>query len=97
MSMPTEYPDSPLRGGSGRDRVRGGRGADDLRGGVAIGTLRNPAFDLKLHMNNALVLNNDKGNLKASADLAMTGPFNQPYVTGKPASERPTRAAPASR
>jgi translocation and assembly module TamB len=57
-------------------------GVIDLRGGIAIGTLRNPAFDLKLHVNNALVLNNDKGNLKASADLAMTGPFNQPYVSG---------------
>ncbi|HUQ20964.1 MAG TPA: translocation/assembly module TamB domain-containing protein, partial [Gemmatimonadaceae bacterium] len=57
-------------------------GIIDLRGGLAIGTLRNPAFDLKLHVNNALVLNNDKGNLKASADLAMTGPFNQPYVSG---------------
>jgi translocation and assembly module TamB len=57
-------------------------GVIDLRGGLGIGSLRTPSFDLKLHVNNALVLDNDKGNLKASADLTLTGPFNQAYASG---------------
>jgi len=58
----------------------GGRIA--LSGGIGIGSFRNPSFDLKASVNNALVLNNDKGNLKASANLTLTGPFNQAYASG---------------
>ena len=57
-------------------------GIIDIRGGLGIGSFRNPSFDIKAHVNNAVVLNNDKGNLKASADLTLTGPFNQAYVSG---------------
>jgi len=57
-------------------------GVMDVRGGIGIGSFRNPAFDIKAHVNNALVLDNDKGNLKANADLSLTGPFNQAYVSG---------------
>ena len=57
-------------------------GVIDVRGGLGIGSFRNPAFDLKAHVNNALVLNNDKGNLRASADVTLTGPFNQAYASG---------------
>jgi translocation and assembly module TamB len=57
-------------------------GLIDIRGGLGIGSFRNPSFDLRAHVNNALILNNDKGNLKASADLTFEGPFNQTYVSG---------------
>ena len=57
-------------------------GVLDLRGGLGIGSFRNPSFDLKAHLNNALVLDNDKGKLTASSDLTLTGPFNQAYASG---------------
>jgi len=58
----------------------GGRIA--ITGGIGIGSFRNPSFDLKARANNALVLDNDKGKLTASADLSMVGPFDQAYVSG---------------
>ena len=58
----------------------GGRIA--ITGGLGVGTLRNPTFALKAFANNALVLNNDNGNLTANADISITGAFDQPYVTG---------------
>ena len=57
-------------------------GVLDIRGGLGIGSFRNPSFDIRGHVNNAVVLDNDKGNLKASADLTLTGPFNQAYASG---------------
>ncbi len=57
-------------------------GVLDIRGGLGIGSFRNPSFDLKAHLNNALVLDNDKGKLTASSDLTLTGPFNQAYASG---------------
>ena len=54
-----------------------------LSGGLGIGSLRTPSFDLKLFANNAtILLRRDKGYLKASMDLAMTGPFNDAHVGG---------------
>ena len=53
-----------------------------ITGGIGIGSWRNPTFNLKGFANNALVLNNDKGNLTASADVSITGPFNQAYASG---------------
>jgi len=53
-----------------------------ITGGIGIGALRNPTFDLKGFANNALILNNDSGNLTASADISVVGSFDQPYVTG---------------
>jgi translocation and assembly module TamB len=58
----------------------GGRIA--ITGGIGIGALRNPTFDLKVFASNALVLDNDKGNLKANADISVVGRFDQPYVSG---------------
>jgi translocation and assembly module TamB len=57
-------------------------GVIDIRGGLGIGSFRNPTFDIRAHVNNALVLDNDKGNLRANADLTLTGPFNQAYASG---------------
>ena len=53
-----------------------------LTGGLGIGSLRAPSFDLKLFANNAIILKNDKGYLKANANLAMTGPFTDAHVGG---------------
>ncbi|MDP9176423.1 MAG: translocation/assembly module TamB [Gemmatimonadota bacterium] len=53
-----------------------------ITGGLGIGSFRNPSFDLKGHVNRALVLDNDNGRLLASADLSILGPFNEAYVSG---------------
>jgi translocation and assembly module TamB len=53
-----------------------------ITGGLGIGSFRNPSFDLKGQVNRALVLDNDKGRLLASADLSILGPFNEAYVSG---------------
>lgn len=58
------------------------KGRIALYGGVGIGSLREPSFDLKFDAANALVLNNDKGNLRADANLVMNGPFKQAHITG---------------
>ncbi|HEX2722869.1 MAG TPA: translocation/assembly module TamB domain-containing protein, partial [Gemmatimonadaceae bacterium] len=60
---------------------RGGRIA--LSGGLGIGSLRTPSFDLKLFAQGATVLlSRERGYLKASMNLAMTGPFNDTHVGG---------------
>lgn len=58
------------------------KGRIALYGGVGIGSLREPSFDLKFDAQNALVLDNDKGHLRADAQLAMAGPFKQAHITG---------------
>lgn len=61
-------------------RTKDGRVA--LRGGIGVGSLREPSFDLRLDANDALVLNNHRGELEVSAQLAMLGPYKDPHVTG---------------
>lgn len=58
------------------------KGRVALYGGIGIGSLREPSFALRFEADNALVLNNDKGNLRADASLAMNGPFKQAHITG---------------
>ncbi len=58
------------------------KGRVALYGGVGIGSLREPSFHLKFDAQNALVLDNDKGNLKADVSLTMAGPFKQAHITG---------------
>ena len=58
------------------------KGLIALYGGLGIGSLREPAFDLRFDARNALVLDNDKGRLRADAALAIDGPFKQAHVTG---------------
>jgi translocation and assembly module TamB len=53
-----------------------------LTGGLGMGALSAPSFDLKLQTQNAQVLNNHRGELRVSANLAMTGPFKDAHVTG---------------
>lgn len=53
-----------------------------LTGGIGVGALSAPSFDLKLQTQNAQVLNNQRGQLTVSANLAMAGPFKDAHVTG---------------
>jgi len=53
-----------------------------LTGGIGVGSVTTPSFDLKLQTQNAQVLNNDRGELRVSANLAMAGPFKDAHVTG---------------
>ncbi|MBA3340763.1 MAG: translocation/assembly module TamB domain-containing protein [Gemmatimonadaceae bacterium] len=53
-----------------------------VTGGIGIGSLRQPSFDLKVVVNNALVLDNDRGLLKANIDVAVKGPFNDTHIDG---------------
>jgi translocation and assembly module TamB len=53
-----------------------------LMGGLGLGALTAPSFDLKLQTQTAQVLNNHRGELRVSANLAMTGPFKDAHVTG---------------
>jgi translocation and assembly module TamB len=58
------------------------RGRIRITGGIGIGSLREPSFDLHLTANDALLLNNHRGELEVSAQLAMLGPYKDPHVTG---------------
>lgn len=53
-----------------------------LTGGIGVGSVTTPSFDLKLQTQNAQVLNNHRGELRVSVNLAMTGPFKDAHVTG---------------
>lgn len=53
-----------------------------VTGGLGIGSLREPSFDLRLTSDNAKVLDNDRGELRADANLTMTGPFKEAYISG---------------
>lgn len=52
-------------------------------GGVGIKTLAQPSFALNLVARNAQVIDNDMGNIRANADIAVKGPFNNVDVTGR--------------
>jgi translocation and assembly module TamB len=58
------------------------KGRIALYGGIGIGSLREPSFALRFDAQNALVLDNDKGKLRADANLAMNGPFKGAHITG---------------
>jgi autotransporter translocation and assembly factor TamB len=53
-----------------------------LTGGLGLASLTAPSFDLKLRVDNAQVLDNHRGDLIVSANLAMLGPFTDAHVTG---------------
>jgi translocation and assembly module TamB len=54
-----------------------------LRGGIGIARITEPRFDLYLVANNARVLDNERGLVRADAGLALSGPFNRAYVSGR--------------
>jgi translocation and assembly module TamB len=53
------------------------------RGGIGIKTLSQPSFDLTLDADNARVLDNDQGTVRADASLQVKGPFNRTNITGR--------------
>ena len=53
-----------------------------VRGGLGIADIRNPTFDLRLLTDNARVLSNQLGNIRAVSNLNIVGPFGNAYVTG---------------
>jgi translocation and assembly module TamB len=66
------------------DSIAGRAGGRVLaRGGLGIRTLSQPSFDLKLEADNARVLDNDQGTLRADAALAVHGPFRRTAITGR--------------
>lgn len=61
--------------GSSGGRIR-------LSGGLGMASLIEPSFDLELTAQNAVVLNNDRGDARVDADITMKGPFDNVYVSG---------------
>ncbi len=53
-----------------------------LTGRIGLGALTTPSFDLSLRTYNAQVMNNHRGHLRVSSNLAMVGPFKDAHVTG---------------
>ena len=53
-----------------------------LTGGLGLQSLTTPSFDLHLVTGGAQVLNNDRGQLLVSANLAMLGPFKDAHISG---------------
>lgn len=60
------------------------KGSVRLRGTLAMTGAKwtQPAFNLYLVSNNAQLLNNDWGRLQIDAGLALTGPFDDAYLSG---------------
>ena len=57
-------------------------GPVQLRGTLAVGTWREPAFNLYLMSSGAELLDNDRGKVQVDAGLALTGPFRNAYLSG---------------
>jgi translocation and assembly module TamB len=54
-----------------------------VRGRLFVGDWREPAFDLYLVAQDAELLHNDRGRLRADAGLSLTGPFRSAYLSGQ--------------
>jgi translocation and assembly module TamB len=74
MANDTVYVDSLVGQSGGPIRVRGN---------LAIGNWREPSFNLFVVAQDAEVLNNDQGRLRADVGVALTGPFRQAYLSGQ--------------
>jgi translocation and assembly module TamB len=53
------------------------------RGGLGIKQISAPSFDISLEADNARVLDNDQGSLRADASVQIKGPFNRTNITGR--------------
>jgi translocation and assembly module TamB len=54
-----------------------------LSGTIGVESFSNPDFDLHFFAQNARVLDNDKGMLRADAELTMAGPMSAAYISGR--------------
>jgi translocation and assembly module TamB len=61
---------------------RAGDGPVRLSGRLYVGDWRAPSFDLHHSAVRALVLDNERGELKADVGVSLTGPWNNAYVAG---------------
>jgi translocation and assembly module TamB len=74
MANDTVYVDSIVGQSGGPVRVRGT---------LAVGNWREPSFDLYVVAQDAEVLHNERGRLRADAGLALKGPFRRAYLSGE--------------
>ena len=61
---------------------RAGKGPVRMSGRLYVGNWRAPSFDLSVTATEALVLDNERGELKANVGLSLTGPWDNAYVAG---------------
>ena len=61
---------------------RAGDGPVRMSGRLYVGNWRAPSFDLSASAVDALVLDNERGELTANAGLSLTGPWDNAYVAG---------------
>ena len=54
-----------------------------LAGTIGLPTFTTPVFDLTFFAQNARVLDNDRGRLRADAELALEGPITAAYISGR--------------
>jgi len=73
MANDTVYVDSIVGSAKGPLRVRGT---------MAVGSWREPSFDLYLVSNGAQLMKNNYANVLVDAGLAISGPFRAAYVSG---------------
>lgn len=59
------------------------RGPVKLRGVITMAPLSNPVFDLYLVANDAEVLRNDRGRLRADIGLGLSGPLHRAALSGQ--------------
>jgi translocation and assembly module TamB len=59
------------------------KGPIRLRGTLAVGSWREPSFNLYLVTQGAQVMDNKFGKVRADAGLALTGPFTGAYLSGQ--------------
>jgi translocation and assembly module TamB len=74
MAHDTVYVDSIV--GNARGEVR-------LNGQLAVGSWREPAFNLELVTHNAELLNNQRGRVRADVNVSLNGPFNRAMLNGQ--------------
>jgi hypothetical protein len=58
------------------------KGPVRLRGTLAVGSWREPSFNLYLVSSGAELMNNDRASVRVDAGLAITGPFRSAYLSG---------------
>jgi autotransporter translocation and assembly factor TamB len=57
-------------------------GAIRVDGTLDVSNLTRPGFNLRISTRRALALDNDRGRIRADADLVLTGSFDRPMITG---------------
>jgi translocation and assembly module TamB len=66
------------------DSIAGRSGGHVLaRGGLGIKKLSEPSFDVHIVAQNARVLDNDQGSVRADIGVSVQGPFARTYVSGR--------------